>query len=44
MTDQVVVPLRPRTQAGNSDAAALNDIHALLTTTGAMLETCGSAG
>ncbi len=33
MTDQVVVPLRPRTQPGYSDSAALNDIHALLTTT-----------
>ncbi len=33
MTDQVVVPLRPRTRAGYSDTAALNDIHALLTTT-----------
>ncbi len=33
MTDQVVVPLRPRTRPGYSDTAALNDIHALLTTT-----------
>jgi hypothetical protein len=33
MSDQVVVPLRPRTRAGYSDTAALNDIHALLTTT-----------
>ena len=33
MSDQVVVPLRPRTRPGYSDTAALNDIHALLTTT-----------
>lgn len=33
MTDQIVVPLRPRTRADYSDTAALNDIHALLTTT-----------
>ena len=32
MTDQVVVPLRPRTRPGYSDTAALNDILALLTT------------
>lgn len=32
MTDQVVVPLRPRTRPGYTDTAALNDIHALLTT------------
>jgi hypothetical protein len=31
MTDQVVVPLRPRTHPGYTDTAALNDIHALLT-------------
>ena len=34
MTDQVVVPLRPRTRPGYTDTAALNDIHALLTTAG----------
>jgi hypothetical protein len=33
MTDQVVVPLRPRARAGYTDTSALNDIHALLTTT-----------
>lgn len=33
MSDQVVVPLRPRTRAGYTDTAALNDIHTLLTTT-----------
>ena len=33
MSDQVVVPLRPRTRPGYTDTAALNDIHALLTTT-----------
>lgn len=33
MTDQVVVPLRPRTRPGYTDTSALNDIHALLTTT-----------
>jgi hypothetical protein len=32
MTDQVVVPLRPHARPGYTDAAALNDIHALLTT------------
>jgi hypothetical protein len=32
MNDQVVVPLRPRTRPGYTDTAALNDIHALLTT------------
>lgn len=32
MSDQVVVPLRPRARPGYSDTAALNDIHALLTT------------
>jgi hypothetical protein len=31
MTDQVVLPLRPRTQPGYTDTAALNDIHAMLT-------------
>lgn len=33
MSDQVVVPLRPRTRPGYTDTAALNDIHTLLTTT-----------
>jgi hypothetical protein len=33
MSDQVVVPLRPRTRPGYTDTAALNDIHALLTST-----------
>src|SRR5579859_493760 len=33
MTDQVLLPLRPRTRPGYTDTAALNDIHALLTTT-----------
>jgi hypothetical protein len=33
MTDQVVVPLRPRARPGYTDTSALNDIHALLTTT-----------
>src|SRR5713101_332731 len=33
MSDQVVLPLRPRTRPGYTDTAALNDIHALLTTT-----------
>ena len=33
MTDQMVLPLRPRTRPGYTDTAALNDIHALLTTT-----------
>jgi hypothetical protein len=33
MTDQVVVPLRPRPRPGYTDTAALNDIHTLLTTT-----------
>jgi hypothetical protein len=33
MTDQVVLPLRPRTRPGYTDNAALNDIHTLLTTT-----------
>ncbi len=33
MTDQVVVPLRPRARPGYTDTAALNDIHALLTAT-----------
>ena len=33
MSDQVVVPLRPRTRPGYSDTAALTDIHALLPTT-----------
>ena len=33
MSDQVVVPLRPRTRPGYTDTAALNDIHALLTMT-----------
>ena len=33
MTDQVVVPLRPRTRPGYTDTSALNDIHTLLTTT-----------
>jgi hypothetical protein len=33
MSDQVVVPLRPRTRPGYTDTAALNDIHALLTAT-----------
>ena len=32
MSDQVVVPLRPRTRPGYTDTAALNDIHTLLTT------------
>jgi hypothetical protein len=31
MTDQVVLPLRPRTRPGYTDTAALNDIHAMLT-------------
>lgn len=31
MSDQVVVPLRPKSRPGYSDTAALNDIHALLT-------------
>ena len=33
MTDQVVVPLRPRARPGYTDTVALNDIHALLTST-----------
>jgi hypothetical protein len=33
MSDQVVVPLRPRARPGYNDTAALNDIHTLLTTT-----------
>ena len=33
MTDQVVVPLRPRARPGYTDTAALNDIHVLLTST-----------
>jgi hypothetical protein len=33
MTDQVVVPLRPAARPGYTDTAALNDIHAVLTTT-----------
>jgi len=32
MTDRVVRPLRPRAPATYTDTAALNDIHALLTT------------
>lgn len=32
MTGQVVIPLRARAPSGYSDTAALNDIHALLTT------------
>jgi hypothetical protein len=32
MTDQVVTPLRPRGPSRYTDTAALNDIHALLTT------------
>jgi hypothetical protein len=33
MHDGTVTPLRPRAAAGYTDTAALNDIHALLTTT-----------
>jgi hypothetical protein len=33
MTDGTVTPLRPLASAGYSDTAALNDIHALLTST-----------
>ena len=33
MSDQVVVPLRPRNRPGYTDTAALNDIHTLLTAT-----------
>ena len=33
MTDQVLVPLRPRTRPGYTDTSALNDIHALITAT-----------
>jgi hypothetical protein len=33
MHDCTVTPLRPRAPSGYSDTAALNDIHALLTTT-----------
>jgi hypothetical protein len=32
MPDHTVTPLRPRAAAGYTDTAALNDIHALLTT------------
>jgi hypothetical protein len=32
MPDRTVTPLRPRAPAGYTDTAALNDIHALLTT------------
>jgi hypothetical protein len=32
MSDQVVVPLRPKSRPGYTDTTALNDIHALLTT------------
>jgi hypothetical protein len=34
MTDATVTPLRPRAPSGYTDTAALNDIHALLTTGG----------
>jgi hypothetical protein len=33
MPDSTVIPLRPRVAAAYTDTAALNDIHALLTTT-----------
>jgi hypothetical protein len=33
MHDRTVTPLRPRAPSGYTDTAALNDIHALLTTT-----------
>jgi len=32
MTDATITPLRPRAPSGYTDTAALNDIHALLTT------------